>query len=367
MDYKGRVRRCIFLSSAVVLLALGCERPVSNNAITPESLLVTMTMPPSAIPAPAETYAPPTLAQTVAPLEGTTSAQLNVRSEPSTAGSSLGSIGPFERIQIIGKDASGTWYQILDSQSPDGRGWVSAQYVEVKDKAAVPVVGGAAGSGPTGLVTQQVNVRAGPGTGFEALGTLNPNDVVTLTGKDAKTVWLQIEFANGPDGRGWVTAAYVQASGIEALPIMDQSNEVTGTVTPSLVQPTITPTVIPAPSDGDSAQSPAASVTFSPAGPRLLIYSSDISAPQGDGEDWVGFTPYDRFVTISLSCLGNGVPTLELRQNEKSLQGLGGLACGETRQLDLEPAQAYLIRLSVNPAGGALDYVHYILKIEASR
>ena len=72
-----------------------------------------------------------------------------MRGEPSTASSPLGMIGPNIKVQVIGKDPSGNWIQIVFAQAPTGKGWVTAQYVTVKDMNTVPVVG-AAGSGQVG-------------------------------------------------------------------------------------------------------------------------------------------------------------------------------------------------------------------------
>jgi uncharacterized protein YraI len=275
-------------------------------------------------------------------------------------------IGAFTKVQIIGKDSSGNWYQILYAPASDGKGWVTAQYVQVKDKGAIPVIGGAAGpgSGPSGVVMQQINVRSGPSTDSGALGTLNPNDVVTLTGKDANGVWLQISYAGAPDGTGWIAAAYVQASGVQDLPILAPSGEVVGTGTPTTIPPTITPTLVAAPQDGDSAQSPAVNVTFSPSGTRSLIYSSDVSAPQGDPEDWIQFTPYGPTLTIALTCTGNGTLKVELWQNGASLPNWGNLACGEKQQWSLSSGQPYLLRLYAVSGSEVLQYVHYTLNVE---
>src|SRR5581483_10301053 len=274
IDYNCRVHKYIFIIAALGLLVSGCGMNLSTpTAATP--FIITSTLPPGPPLSPAETAQPPTATPTLTPIEGTTSTQVNVRGEPSTASAPLGMIPAFSKVQIVGKDPNAKWYQILYAQAPDGKGWITAQYVDVKDKDAIPVAGGApgSGSGASGVVIQQVNVRSGPGTSYNALGTLNPNDVVTLTGKDPTGVWLQIQFANGPDGKGWVTAAYVQASGLGVLPIIGQAGDVVGTGTPTTIPATITPTLVAAWQDNDSAGSPAANVVFSPTGTRSLIYS----------------------------------------------------------------------------------------------
>lgn len=315
-----------------------------------------------------EPLASPTQAPTAVPHEGTTTSQVNVRGEPSTASAPLGMIGPSTKVEIIGKDPSGNWLQIIFPQAPNGKGWVTLQYINVKDPDTIPIVGIATGSGPgkSGAVLQQINVRSGPGTNFDSLGILNPKDVVALTGKDASGVWLQIQFASGPGGKGWVTAAYVQTSGAATLPIVGQTGHVVGTGTPTSIPLTITPTLVAAPQDNDSAQSPAVAVTFSPSGARSLIYSSDVSAPNGDPEDWIQFTPYSTDVLADLTCLGNGILRVELWQNGTQLQNWGSLACGETKQISLSSGQPYLMQLIAVPNQGELEYVRYTISIDTT-
>ena len=112
---------------------------------------------------------------------------------------------------------------------------MTAQYVTTVSTPEVPVIGGNNANpndGNIAIVQQQLNVRSGPGADFNSLGTLNPQDVARLIGKDANGAWLQIEFTSGPDGKGWISAAFVQAKGVESLPILTESGVVIGTGTP---------------------------------------------------------------------------------------------------------------------------------------
>jgi uncharacterized protein YraI len=243
------------------------------------------------------------------------------------------------------------------------------QYITVKDPEAIPVIGAATGPGPgpSGVIIQQVNVRSGPGTDFNSLGVLNPKDVVVLTGKDSSGIWLQVQFAGAPDGKGWVTAAYVQASGAESLAIVGQTGVVVGTGTPTSIQPTITPTIIAALQDNDSAQSPAVVTAFAPSGLRSLIYSSSVSTPNGDLEDWIQFTPYSPDVIASLTCYGNGGLNVELWRDGALLQNWGGLTCGGTKRLNLMTGRPYLMHLTAVPHGSELVSVQYAISIETAQ
>jgi uncharacterized protein YraI len=289
-----------------------------------------------------------------------------VRAEPNTVSAALGMAAPFAKVQITGKDPSGSWYQILFAGAPQGKGWIAAQYVQVQAEAQIPVIGAAAGSGSavSGLVIQQLNVRSGPGTDYNSLGILNPNDVVTLIGKNDGGAWLQIAFSGAPEGKGWVTASFVRANGVENLPIVTEAGRVIGSSTPTNIPATPTPTLIPARDDGDSAQLPAVNVTFSAHGARALIYSSDVSSPKGDAEDWVRFTPYRNEVLIQLDCTGIGTIYAQVFENERVIKD--NITCGSASLFDLKPGEAYLVRLSAVQQE-KLQSWRYILKVENAK
>ena len=273
------------------------------------------------------------------------------------------------RVEITGKDPGGNWWQINypHPDAIDGKGWVTAQFITLPSIAEVPVIGGTeAGpiSGNVAIIQQQLNVRSGPGADFNSLGTLSPQDVVRLIGKDPNGAWLQIEFPSAPDGKGWVNAAFVQAQGVENLPIIAESGLVVGTGTPTGVPPTPTPTVIPAWEDDDSLGNPIASVTFDTAGTQTLIYSGDLSTPQGDREDWVAFKSYDRFVFASLECRGSH--SIEIQLLENGLPVNTYIKCGaHMQQLAVNAGSQYLLHLRAVATAETLQYTNYTLTIKA--
>ncbi len=327
--------------------------------------------PAPAFPSPAtDTTLPAPATPTVTPVEGTTTTQLNVRAEPSTASNVLGIIPANTIVQITGKDPAGNWWQILYPQGQDGKGWVTAQYVTTPNGTAVQVVGGYTvdpDSENTAVVQQQLNVRSGPGTDFNSLGTLNPKDVVRLTGKDANSTWLQIEFPQGagPEGKGWINAAFVQARGVENLPIVSEAGEAIGTGTPTGVPPTSTPTTVPAQADNDSQANPIASVAFDPFGTHTLIYSGDVSSPEGDAEDWIQFTPYSDTVFASLDCREKNDLQVSILENGQpsSLE----LSCGDRQKpIIVTAGSVYFLRLQASQFPGGLQYAPYTVKIQSS-
>lgn len=335
---------------------------------THTDVILTSTLPAAITPALSDTPLQPSPPPTIPSVEGVTSDQVNVRLEPSTASTVLGVIPANTRIEITGRDPGGNWWQIIYShpQGIDGKGWVTAQYITTASTPDVPTIGGAEtkpNSGNVAVVQQQINVRSGPGTDFNSLGTLNPQDVVNLTGKDPNGAWLQINFASGPEGKGWVNAAFVQAHGVENLPIIAESGLIVGTGTPTVIPATPTPTVIPAWQDGDSSTSPIASVIFEPAGTQSFIYNGDLSAPQGDLEDWIAFRPYAPFVFASLECIGSNTLEIEIREN--NLPADTYIECGDQRkEIPVQPASNYLIHLRASGSDTNLQYTNYILTIK---
>jgi uncharacterized protein YraI len=292
-----------------------------------------------------------------------------VRAEPSTASNVLGIIPPDMRVEIIGKDPGENWWQILYPQGADGRGWVTAQYITTVTRPEVPTIGGADGADPNGgnlaVIQQKLNIRSGPGTDFNSIGTLNPQDAVNLTGKDANGTWLQIEFGAGPEGKGWINAAFVQASGVENLPIVTDAGVVIGTGTPTTVPLPPTPTLVPAWMDNDTAEHPIAQVTFDPSGTRTLIYNGDVSAPEGDEQDWIGFTSYSTLVIASLDCIGSSSLAVAILENNVPVQQT--MACGQQMEvIAVKDKMSYLIHLQVLPSSGDLQYTNYTLTLKTS-
>jgi uncharacterized protein YraI len=51
------------------------------------------------------------------------------------------------------------------------------------------------------------NVRNGPGTGYNIVGSLNPGQIATIDGKNTEGTWWYIVYAAGPGGHGWVAAS----------------------------------------------------------------------------------------------------------------------------------------------------------------
>jgi uncharacterized protein YraI len=364
------MKKLMCLACLVTVLAAGCVTVEPASQVPPTDTPI-VTVSPAALPSATDspTPAPPTATATTQPVAGTLTIRVNVRSGPGTTYDSLGLLEAGEKVQIMARDLSGAWYQIVYPHAADGLGWVAAQYVQVAAGTEIPAQATPTPAGPTGRVLQRLNVRSGPGTGFETLGMLDANATVSLTGKNATASWFQIAYPSGPGGRGWVTAQYIQADA-SGLPVLDDfGTPVPGEGSgPTPVPVTPTPTVGPAFSDDDSAAAPSVNVTFSASGTRQFTYSSQVSAPQGDPADWIAFNPYavngaQARLDFSLTCSGNTALSVEIQQGGTPLTGWGALACGDRDKLILLPAgQTYTLRLAPLPVEG-LGLVSYTLTV----
>ena len=363
------MKKFIILVMLFALLLVSCTVP---EPVATPSATSSPTLPATLPPTLTATLLPPTATPAPLLIEGTLTIKVNVRSGPGTTYASLGQLGARQKVQIISRDSSSSWYQILYPSAPQGHGWVAALYVTVPAGTQVPLDATPTPAGPTGRIIQRLNVRSGPGTSFNSLGMLDPGQVVSLTGKNTTASWFQIDFPAGPGGRAWVTAQYIQTDATASLPVLDDYGNL---ITPGLATTasgsalTSTPTLGPAYADGDSSANPAARITFSATGTRQFTFSSQVSTPQGDGEDWLEFTPYstsgtDAHLVLSLVCSGNSTLTVELWQHGASFSGWGSLSCGDTgKSIHLPTGEVYQLHLEPT-AGSGLQLVAYTLTIQ---
>jgi outer membrane biosynthesis protein TonB len=88
----------------------------------------------------------------------------------------------------------------------------------------------------TAAATDVLNIRQGPDRTTPSLGKLQPNQTVTVVGRNGDGTWLQIVRPDG-QGNGWVSAEFTVVTGdINTLPV------VTGDSSGTPPQPTETPT-----------------------------------------------------------------------------------------------------------------------------
>ena len=330
----------VFLS--IVLLCTGCDAsPVTPVLPLPE--FVTATLPITAAPIATATLIPPTITPTVSPIAGTTTSEVNVRVDTSTASQSLGTIPAFSAVQVIGKDTSGIWFRVLINNEA---GWVRSDFVQLTDATAVvPVFVAETSNGATerGVVLRGVNVRSGPGQDFDSLGLLNQNDVIPILGKDSSAAWIKISYPVSVEGTGWVAAEYLQIENHDAIPILDEIAEVPATKSAETTSQPETIPQQPILADNDTADTPLKTFILSENASHSIQFQGEISASNGDSEDWVGFFAESNNVVIQVLC-ESGAIKVELFQAGIPIELASD--CGDVELVQVMPQQEYLLRLS---------------------
>ena len=398
--------RSLFIFSLILLA--GCSPTPSqpsgatSTVISIPLTFATATLVPTFTPRPSVTPAPPTIAPTISPVTAVLTSQVNVRTKPDQAATALGQINYGTNVQIIGRDPSSAWLQIIYPENTASTGWVSAAYVQVPageiDRIQVVQVGLNNDTGsPLALqetqqspsivftptihthiarVTKQMFVRAGPGQTFGTLGSLTSGTVVIILARNLNNIWIQIQFEGGVDGKAWVASAFLDGVDLSGLPYCDNDGNliISGVtnVDPGQITPTAT-AYSPASADGDSEQKPAVRLKFSPETAREFSYSSDLSSPNGDSDDWVAFTPYEptnqsTYIYFRLDCNGNGGVTATLQKDGTPVPEVKPILCGNYDvAIKVLGGAEYFLVMKADGSGGPLRYVKYALKVYSQR
>jgi uncharacterized protein YraI len=66
-----------------------------------------------------------------------------------------------------------------------------------------------------------INIRSGPGIGYEVIGTLNANTPRPIIGRNADASWWQIQITEGEVG--WVAGTVVTPTNTDAVPMVEAS------------------------------------------------------------------------------------------------------------------------------------------------
>lgn len=320
-----------------------------TSASTNTPSFVTATLPPTVAPLPTSTLLPPSPVPTNIPIQGTTTTQVNVRIQTNTASESLSIIPAFSQVQIIGKESTGNWLQVIHENKV---GWVRAEFVQVEtsDKIAVVEIESGGGSGRSGVVISGINVRNGAGTEYESIGVLTQKDVVLITGKDASGAWVQIRFLNEV---GWVATEFLQIENVVEIPVVNAlpTQSVVVSETPLALAPI-------AVLDNDSMMMPFFIVDFAKA--ENFQITGTVSSLPGDFEDWLGMTSYAPEILIESTC-SNTILQMEIWEagvvREQFLSPCGGQVV-----LKFSENQSYTVRI-FQPAEIKEMFTSYTLSI----
>ncbi len=171
------------------------------------------------------------------PAVAQTNRAVTLRSGPDVAYAGVAEVAALQRLPIIGRYATGTWWFVqLDATL---QGWVADEdvivigYTALAPLLAAPPLNGitptpAALWNPTpvpdcvcfGLVSlrplfEPTYVRAGPGSDYGIVTSLTRRDIRLVTGRYAFGDWWQIEAGEGLSG--WVINSAVQLSGYTGI------------------------------------------------------------------------------------------------------------------------------------------------------
>ncbi len=120
---------------------------------------------------------------------------LRLRTEPGTDAGILLTVDSGTRVVVL-ENAVNDWYKVF-CQAKEG--YMSADYVDVSTKLDADL-----GSGKVQTSGDSLNVRSGPGTGYDRVASLSNGTVVKLTGIDSG--WYKIEYRGTT---GYVSSDYV--------------------------------------------------------------------------------------------------------------------------------------------------------------
>jgi uncharacterized protein YraI len=166
---------------------------------------------------------------------------LNMRTNPSTSAPLVQRLSYGTLLSAQGRTENGEWLYVNTGAGVTG--WVKTNWLALRldlnvmtlpvssagGQAAAPAAVQQTGSTPaqpTGelaTVVTRVNIRSGPGTQYQRLGTLSVGVQIGLNGRDTSGLWVYGTTNTGITG--WVSARYLNANlaVVQSLPITDGS------------------------------------------------------------------------------------------------------------------------------------------------
>ncbi len=158
-------------------------------------------------------------AQVASPHLVVNTSRLNVRSGPGVGHSIITSVPGGTILPVTMVHSGLVWYQVT---SPVGTGWVNSNFTvgrgdfsRLPSELTPPNLGSGVGDIPAGaphlvVNTSYLNVRTGPGAGYDVLVVVKGATVLPIVGVDGGRVWYQVDTSAG---RGWVNRRYTVIRG----------------------------------------------------------------------------------------------------------------------------------------------------------
>jgi len=134
----------------------------------------------------------------------TDGATLRVRAEASVAGEVLTKLSDGAQVELLSLVDGGEWYEIA---LENGSGYVSSEYVNVAEKDAAEAAKLPVEAAPVYLkitASPSLNVRTGPGTGYDKAGKLYEGEVVTAG--ELQDGWYKLTG----DEEGYISAEFAE-------------------------------------------------------------------------------------------------------------------------------------------------------------
>ncbi|MBX3001530.1 MAG: DUF5107 domain-containing protein [Caldilineaceae bacterium] len=148
---------------------------------------------------------------------------------------------------------------------------------------------------PFVLISRTMNVRSGPGTTFEIVGSAQPGQRFPILGVNAAGDWWQIDL----NGRAaWIYAPFVQAENAEDVTVAQEIPEAPTPVPTATTDPAAPPTATPIPAtlvEADSIPAPAPVGTVVVYESSVTLSTYPIEAYQSDARNETFNWPYKRF------------------------------------------------------------------------
>ena len=206
----------------------GAKGWVSSQNVIAENIENVPIVEPEAESPPQETESPET--------GGTVTADtnVNIRRGPGVQFEIVGLLDQGQSADVLGINREGTWWYISLPNRDEETGWVSDDFVTAENTDNVPIVDENGDPVPgqlpiptpapgTPSVTSLVNlnIRSGPGVGFDIIGLLLQGRKAQVVGASADNLWWAISIPSADNGRGWVSADFVVAENTDDVPVIE--------------------------------------------------------------------------------------------------------------------------------------------------
>jgi beta-lactamase class A len=180
--------------------------------------------------------------------------QANLRARPDVNAPLVGEITAGTRYPVIGRSEFFPWLLLGNPQDNRPIGWVfqdlvtvfgtlstvpystvdvSDPFIPTSTPGAPTVTGGPTGSplpvtptpsfSVTGRVSNEINIRYGPGIDYTRIGVAQAGDVFEITAYHTQFPWVQVRYDQSPTGFAWIAIDLLEIDGdIYSLPAISQ-------------------------------------------------------------------------------------------------------------------------------------------------